>query len=57
MTTDSVLKLLARLERRLATIEDQARETCSQAEHTLDRLGHQNPTYKDILQMIHLMAA
>ncbi len=38
MTTDEVLKLLARLDRRLGTVEDQARETREQAQHTLDRL-------------------
>ncbi len=38
MTTDEMLKLLARLDRRLATIADQARETREQAQHTMERL-------------------
>ncbi len=38
MTTDEMLKLLARLDRRLGTIADQARETREQAQHTMERL-------------------
>jgi septal ring factor EnvC (AmiA/AmiB activator) len=38
MKADEVLKLLTKLDRRLATIRDQARETREQAQHTLDRL-------------------
>jgi chromosome segregation ATPase len=38
MKTDEMLKLLARLDRRLGTIADQAHETREQAQHTLDRL-------------------
>jgi hypothetical protein len=37
MTTDEVLELLLRLERKLGTIADQAREAMEQARHTLDR--------------------
>ena len=38
MKVDEVLKLLTKLDRRLATITDQARETREQAQYTLDRL-------------------
>ena len=38
MRTDELLKLLAKVDRRLATITDQAVETREQAQHTLDRL-------------------
>ena len=38
MKTDELLRLLAGLERKLASVSDQARETREQAQHTLDRL-------------------
>ena len=38
MTTDELLKLLSRLDRRLATVSDQVRETREQAQHAMDRL-------------------
>ena len=38
MHVDEIMKLLMKVDRRLATITDQARETREQAQHTLDRL-------------------
>ncbi|HVS37220.1 MAG TPA: hypothetical protein VMS17_16780 [Gemmataceae bacterium] len=38
MKTEEMLKLLARLERRLTTISDQMQETREQAQHAIDRL-------------------
>jgi ABC-type transporter Mla subunit MlaD len=38
MNTEEIVRLLTRLDRRLATVADQARETREQAQHTLDRL-------------------
>ncbi len=38
MTTDEVVTLLSNLEKRLTTIADQAEETRSQAQHTLERI-------------------
>jgi Mg2+ and Co2+ transporter CorA len=38
MTTDEVLELLGKLERRLTTVADQAEETCRQAQHTQERI-------------------
>jgi hypothetical protein len=39
MMTNELLDLLAGLARRLASIADQAQETCAQAQHTLDRVN------------------
>ena len=38
MTTDEVLELLGKLERRLTSVADQAEETCQQARHTRERV-------------------
>jgi hypothetical protein len=39
MTDEEVLALLESFEKRLATIADQAQETCQQAQHTLQRIN------------------
>jgi hypothetical protein len=39
MTPNDVLNLLNSFQKRLATIEDQARESRDQAQHVLDRVG------------------
>jgi hypothetical protein len=54
MKADEVLKLLTRLDRRLATITDQARETREQAQHTLDRLER---LHQDLDRIRHTVVA
>lgn len=39
MTLNDVLTLLTSFQKRLATIEDQARESRDQGQHVLDRIG------------------
>jgi len=39
MTTDAVLKLLAGLQRRLATVADQGEEARAQLQHIVDRVN------------------
>jgi hypothetical protein len=39
MTDEEVLALLESFEKRLATVADQAQETCEQAQHTLQRVN------------------
>jgi hypothetical protein len=39
MTPEDIVNMLMSLERRLATISDEAHETREQAQHTLDRIN------------------
>lgn len=52
MTTNQLAKLLKQMDRRLAAIEGQAKETREQAQHTLDRIGLLRRNFDQILREV-----
>ena len=54
MAPHEVMTLLLSFEKRLATIAEQAHETCEQAQHTLDRI---NRLRRDLDQLKQTLVA